>query len=222
MTFSVFFSSFLFLLAFGFGHLVADFVLYFPSRWSTRDDRPISQRQPLTPLLIHLFDSVVCRIRYDFWSYAFVVALVDVANSSLWHAAGNQSGSCSAAANGVITQQQQQQHSETVAEHSSREMGEWVNGWMPSHCSLTPATIRPPLFPHSSSSVSTLHSCSWQSEWAAGAIVVASCCYCCCGYGYCSLAVWGMCDLCCSLTRGRRLIKYIDINILSWHFLKLF
>lgn len=92
---------------------------------------------PHPPLLIHLFDLVVCRIGYDFWGTAFVVALVDVANSSLWHAparqqqhaAGNQSCSCSAAANGVITQhQQQQQQSETVAERSSREMGEWVNG----------------------------------------------------------------------------------------------
>lgn len=118
------------------------------------------------------------------------------------HAAGNQSCSCSAAANGVITQhQQQQQHSETVAERSSREMGEWVNGWMPSHCSLTPAptllllSFFPTLRPFIPS-----HSRSWQSEWAAGAIVVASRGYCCCGYVYCTLAVRGMRELCCSWT----------------------
>lgn len=118
------------------------------------------------------------------------------------HAAGNQSCSCSAAANGVITQQQQQQqHSETVAGRSSREMGEWVNGWMPSHCSLTPApTLLLLSFFPTLRLLIPLHSRSWQSEWAAGAIVVASRGYCCCGYVYCALAVRGMRELCCSWT----------------------
>lgn len=116
------------------------------------------------------------------------------------HAAGNQSCSGSAAANGVITQHQQQLHSETVAERSSREMGEWVNGWMPSHCSLTPATLLLSFFPPLRLPIPS-HSRSWQSEWAAGAIVVASRGYCCCGYVYCALAVRSMRDLCCSLTR---------------------
>lgn len=124
------------------------------------------------------------------------------------HAAGNQSCSCSAAANGVITQQQQQQQqSETVAERSSREMGEWVNGWMPSHCSLTPATLLLLSFFTTLRLPIPSHSRSWQSEWAAGAIVVASRGYCCCGYVYCALAFWGMCDLSCSLTRQSAIIE---------------
>lgn len=180
MTFPVFFSMFVFAFAIGFWlwSFSCPFLLYFPSRWTTRDTSfpPISS--PCS------FDTLVRfgRVRNSIWFLGLrivvIVALVDAADSSV-----RDSCSCSAAANGVITQQQ---HGAKLWRGASPEMGEWVNAWMPSlfpdsssYATPPAASVSPPVSPLSLSL--SLGQPTLESEWAVG-VIVAFRCHCCCGY----------------------------------------